>query len=206
MPKRVDHDERRRQIAEAVWRIASTRGLEDVTLRQVATEAGVSTRLVQYYFGTRQELLLGALKLLNERQQHRIEARIPASPEPRAVLREVLVGMLPVDEEATVASLVHIAYFVRAMGDAELKAAFQNPAGPSLEEIFTGILLAAAGEGLTAPGLDLAREADSLLALVGGFGPDVLLGLRTIEEVIEVVDYHLTRIFTASPGTTSTRG
>jgi hypothetical protein len=48
VPRFADHDQRRRQIAEAVWRPAAPRGLEDVTLWQVAAEAGVSMRLVQY--------------------------------------------------------------------------------------------------------------------------------------------------------------
>jgi hypothetical protein len=39
MPRQVDHDLRRRQIAEAVWRLAARGGLENVTLRQVAAEA-----------------------------------------------------------------------------------------------------------------------------------------------------------------------
>lgn len=49
-PKRVDHEQRRRQIGEALLRVASTRGLQSATMREVAAEAGVSLRLVQYYF------------------------------------------------------------------------------------------------------------------------------------------------------------
>ncbi|WP_197688087.1 MULTISPECIES: TetR family transcriptional regulator [unclassified Actinoplanes] len=39
--------------------------LEDATIRRVAAEAGVPARQLQYYFGTRDDLLLGALELLN---------------------------------------------------------------------------------------------------------------------------------------------
>jgi AcrR family transcriptional regulator len=46
VPKRVDHDERRRQLTDALLRIAGTRGLRAVTMREVAAEAGVSLRLV----------------------------------------------------------------------------------------------------------------------------------------------------------------
>ncbi|MFH8634025.1 TetR family transcriptional regulator [Streptomyces lydicus] len=38
---------RRRQIAEALWRIAAERGLHEASLREVAAEAGVSLRAVQ---------------------------------------------------------------------------------------------------------------------------------------------------------------
>jgi AcrR family transcriptional regulator len=49
VPRRVDHEQRRRQITDALLRIAGTRGLQAVTMREVAAEAGVSLRLVQYY-------------------------------------------------------------------------------------------------------------------------------------------------------------
>ncbi|MFB8061103.1 TetR family transcriptional regulator, partial [Kitasatospora purpeofusca] len=52
MTARVDHEERRRQIAEALLRIADTQGLQSASMRAVAAEAGVSLRLVQYYFET----------------------------------------------------------------------------------------------------------------------------------------------------------
>ena len=58
MPKRVDHSVRRRQIIEAVCRITVKGGLASATFREVAAEAGVSVRLVQYYFGTKDELML----------------------------------------------------------------------------------------------------------------------------------------------------
>ena len=41
MPKIVDHEARRAELAEAVWRLASRDGLEAVTLRGVAAEAGL---------------------------------------------------------------------------------------------------------------------------------------------------------------------
>ncbi|WP_158882197.1 TetR/AcrR family transcriptional regulator [Amycolatopsis anabasis] len=198
MPKRVDHEQRRAQIAEAVWRIARDRGLEDVTLRQVAAEAGVSTRLVQYYFGTRNDLLLGALKSLNERQERRVQQQIAeaGAPDLRGILRGILSGMLPADEESRTTTLVHIAYFVRALGDPELAEAFRQPASPTLEELFVMLLEDARGKGQLAPGLDLAREADTLLAIPAGLTTEILLGQRTVDDVLAVVDYNLDRIFT----------
>ena len=41
MPKRVDHEERRREIVEAVIRITLKGGLTAATVREVAAEAGV---------------------------------------------------------------------------------------------------------------------------------------------------------------------
>ncbi|MEA3055126.1 MAG: hypothetical protein QOD30_558, partial [Actinomycetota bacterium] len=48
MPRKVDHRVRRREITDAVIRITLTGGLHTATFREVAAEAGVSVRLVQY--------------------------------------------------------------------------------------------------------------------------------------------------------------
>ena len=45
-------------------RTAAARGLHATGMREVAAEAGVSLRLVQYYFGTKEELLLAAMQQL----------------------------------------------------------------------------------------------------------------------------------------------
>ena len=44
-------------------------------MREVAAEAGVSLRLVQYYFGTKEELLLASMQHLAARFTARAEAR-----------------------------------------------------------------------------------------------------------------------------------
>ena len=76
MPKRVDHAERRRQIIEAVCRITVKGGLAAATFREVAAEAGVSVRLVQYYFGTKDELMLSTQRHVAERATARINERV----------------------------------------------------------------------------------------------------------------------------------
>lgn len=124
MPKLVDHDPRRRQIAQAVWRLATLGGLEDVTLRQVAAEAGVSPRLLQYYFGTRDQLLLGALEDLDKDAEQRARDRLTAlgdKPETRA-----LAGTAPLDDERRSRHLVQAAYFVRFLVDRQLDRIFTD--------------------------------------------------------------------------------
>ena len=107
--------------------------LEDVSLRKVAAEAGVSLRLVQYYFGTRDDLLLGALEILNADTGDGDRAGTGPDEDatPREVLRAMLVGMLPVDDGRRTRYLVHLAYFVRSLSDPGLASAF-SAAPPEL--------------------------------------------------------------------------
>src|ERR1700753_3985711 len=94
--ERGDHEERRRQIADALVRAAAARGLHATGMREVAAEAGVSLRLVQYYFGTKEELMLAAMQQLATQYSERAMARLhrtigtrhPAPP--RAIIAAIL--------------------------------------------------------------------------------------------------------------------
>src|SRR5262245_8688711 len=126
VPKRVDHEQRRRQISDALVRTAATRGLHATGMREVAAEAGVSLRLVQYYFGTKEELLLAAMQQLAVQFSDRVLARIqrmkktesPASP--RDVIGAVLTEALPADDERRTFTLVYTAYLALSLTDPAL--------------------------------------------------------------------------------------
>ena len=103
MPKQVDHDERRRQLTEALLRIAGTRGLQAVSMREIAAEAGVSLRVVQYYFTNKQALLESGLTELGARMDRRVRQRAAATAgelTPRGVFTAVLGTILPFDEQS----------------------------------------------------------------------------------------------------------
>ncbi|MFB4291459.1 TetR/AcrR family transcriptional regulator [Nonomuraea sp. ATR24] len=198
MPRQADHDLRRRQIAEAVWRLATRGGLEDVTLRQVATEAGVSARLLQYYFGTRDQLLLGALEILNADAEERARRRLELlgdEPGTRALVRGVLMELLPLDEERRNRHLVYVAYFVRFLADPAL-AAVAHDAPLALEVLVAGLLARGLESGEVRPDVDVEAEAAFLVAGAEGLMSRVLLGQRTPEEAVALVDRQLGRVFT----------
>ncbi|MET1004682.1 MAG: TetR family transcriptional regulator C-terminal domain-containing protein [Propionibacteriaceae bacterium] len=60
MPKVVDVEQKRTELAFAAWAVIADRGLSAVTFRAVAAEAGVSLGAVQHYFATKEALLLYA--------------------------------------------------------------------------------------------------------------------------------------------------
>lgn len=79
MPKRVDHEERRTQIADALIRVVGRQGLHAVGMRDVAAEAGVSLRLVQYYFETKEKLLFYGVQHLTDRFTARVGTCLAAA-------------------------------------------------------------------------------------------------------------------------------
>ncbi|MFI9023874.1 TetR/AcrR family transcriptional regulator [Streptomyces sp. NPDC053560] len=201
MPKRVDHDVRRAEIAEALVRVAGRRGLHAVGMRDVAAEAGVSLRLVQYYFETKEKLLLHGLQHLVEGFGARVAARVRAAgaePGPRATVEALLKAALPTDEESRTFHLLYTSYAVLAVTDEALAAQpfLKNP--EAAEDTLTGLLQQARDAGRTPEGLDARMEAAGLLALSAGLGTSVLVGHRSPRSATAVLDHHLDRIFPAA--------
>lgn len=186
---------RRRQIAEALWHIAAERGLDAASMREIAVEAGVSLRVVQYHFDSKHDLLLAALGMLHVDNERRARARMAAVDvaDPRALLRAILDEFLPVDEQRLLALRVFAAYFARSLVDPALAAVFLHDEQP-LEELVAGVLAGFGGVP------DPRREADLLVSGVTGLGMDVVHGRRTLAEVRETIGYHLDRL--GGPGST----
>lgn len=200
MPRKVDHDERRAWIADALVRVAGREGLHAVTMRSVAAESGVSLRLVQYYFDTKAELMHFALehleRLSNERWEARL-ARLPNHPSARAFVEAFLAEALPTDERSRVFHRVWTSYAVLAMTDRELA---EQPfvEGPNrLERRLADVLEEAQAVGELPPALDAPSEAARLVAINHGLGTSVLVGQRTAEAASAVLAYHLDRLFGA---------
>lgn len=201
MPKKVDHEARRLEISEALWRIASTRGLDGVSLRDVAAEADISLGRLQHYFRTKDEMLLFALRHINALADRRIRERVSAvaadlggEPPPRTVLRECLAGMLPLDEKSRVGTLVGAAYFARAVHDDRLRAEAQEGI-PKLAEFLAGLLREAMERGEVVAGRDADDEAMRLISLVDGLTAYTLLGVQGAERALGLLDGYLEGLF-----------
>lgn len=194
MPKQVDHDERRRQLAEALWRLASTSGLEGVSLGQVAAEAGVSKGLVQHYFSSKDEMLVYATGYLRERIEQRISEQVgAASATPLAALRATLAALLPTDEGRRTEAFVANAFLIRAHRDPAI-AARVSEGTVLLRRAIADQLGAAVDSGELAAGLDTAVEANILLAIVSGLGEALLLGHHTPDSALALLAHQLNRL------------
>ena len=113
--------ERRREITDAVVRITLKGGLTAATFREVAAEAGVSVRLVQYYFGTKDELLLATQRHVAARSIQRLRAWVAETDgSPRAWLRAFMGSFIPIDDESRVAMLMYVALHTESLVHPEL--------------------------------------------------------------------------------------
>jgi AcrR family transcriptional regulator len=201
VPKRVDHAQRRVDLTAALLRIASTRGLQAVSMREVAAEAGVSLRVVQYYFTDKRTLLNSGLAELAARLDRRVGERAAAAGgglSARAVFDVVLGAILPSDEQSRLDSLAWTAFYAVALTDPTLGADgvhFPN----ALEDFLTARLTAAQQDGAVSAAGDPRTEVAALLALANGLTSSVLGRQRTAEAAAAVLRYALDRVF-AGPG------
>jgi AcrR family transcriptional regulator len=205
VPKRVDHEERRRQIADALLRTAATRGLHATGMREVAAEAGVSLRLIQYYFGTKEELLLFATQQLAAQFGQRVQARIQRIKEaqgpvnPRDVIDAILTEALPADDERRTFTLVYTAYLALSLTDPALAISPLVRNSNAVIDVVAAQLRAAQAAGDMPAHLDPDLETISLLAMSAGLGTSVIAGQSSPGQAQAVIDYHLYRLFPASP-------
>jgi AcrR family transcriptional regulator len=198
MAARVDHEERRTQIAEALLRIADTEGLQSASMRAVAAEAGVSLRLVQYYFTTKEALLLDALARLGIQLQARMESWIKAAgspPTPRSILTAILSCILPTDAESRRITRTYAAYYTLVLSDPDVLEKFGTLPPDLLESFLAKQIRAAQQTGEIDPAVDPELTGAGLLAMVNGLGQSVLGGQRTGDAALAILTHHLNELF-----------
>lgn len=82
---------RRVQLLEAAARVIAERGFAETRLADVADAADLSAPLIVYYFGTRERLLIDALRYTEDRFYEVVSARLEGVQSPGEQLRELLM-------------------------------------------------------------------------------------------------------------------
>jgi AcrR family transcriptional regulator len=191
MPKLVDHQQRRSQLAEAVWTVIRRDGLERASVRNVAREAGLSMGSLRHYFATQSELLCFAMQLVGERARGRIRALEPAV-DARRVAERLLHELVPLDEERRAEAEVWLAFTGRALVDPQQRAIYQD-IHDQLSGACTTAINLLVDAGLTAEGLDAALEAGRLHALLDGLALHAVVRPTRMppSRIIAVIARHL---------------
>jgi AcrR family transcriptional regulator len=94
MPKIVDHDQRRDEIALVACRVVADYGFDQATVVRIAREAGYTTGMVAHYFDTKQDIIIAALRLILRRIEERL-TRLAGQSAPDLLL--LLHGMCLLD-------------------------------------------------------------------------------------------------------------
>ena len=194
VPRVVDVEQQKAVIAAAVARLIARGGLEAVSLRSVATEAGVSMGRVQHYFATKDDLLLEALQRSYRSMERRIEQRLQhSSGGRREILVAILEELLAEDPETRDAIRINTAFAARALEDERIAAVLVE-GDEDIRALATAVVADAASAGLISPDIDPELEGRALFALVTGLGSHVALYGASPGAARATLHYHLQRV------------
>jgi AcrR family transcriptional regulator len=167
VPKVVDIGARREELAEALWRVIRKDGLGRASVRNVAREAGVSMGALRHYFGTQDELLAFAMRLVIGRARGRVEALDLSYCAPRRAVEMVLREVLPLDAERRAEAEVWLSLTGRALVDPALQA-LRDESYDLLRGLCRRLVGILVESREAAAGLDVDLEAELLYAVVDG--------------------------------------
>jgi AcrR family transcriptional regulator len=165
MPKIIDVDERRAELARAAARLIARSGISAATLREVAAEAGLTTGALTHYFGDKRELMLYTF---SESLAGRKGLRATRDEtDPLAALVQSLEGALPLDDDRVQHWMVSVAFCAEAAGDADLSRTQQRAYRDHRAYIArlaraAGLVTGEAGDDVAADGANEGERADAL--------------------------------------------
>ncbi len=166
VPKIVDHDERRRIIVEALWRVVARDGAHEVSVRHVAAEAGMPKSSIGHYVGTMPQLLgLAIDQLVQENTDYMLTLDLLSLDADKAT--EVLYTLVPVSERRRHMSGVWLLLAAQAGADPEF-AEVLHRLNASVAEGLGDLLRGLQQQGYMDAGRNIDIEVRRIQALIDG--------------------------------------
>ncbi|HCX48744.1 MAG TPA: TetR family transcriptional regulator [Bacillus sp. (in: Bacteria)] len=191
MPKIVNHEQKRKSIAEAAWNIIKQEGFEKASIRRVATEAGMSSGALRHYFSTQDEMLLFIMNYYLEEGKKRSQSK-NWSENPLQAVEEVLLELVPIDEKKKIETSVWLIFALRSLTSDTLKEKKDEMTNGTYE-LANSMIQMLVLQGLLPESINVELETSRLSALIEGLSIHALLrpDVYSSEKVKEVISYHL---------------
>lgn len=197
MPRLADHDERRAQITSAARRVIARDGLGAATFQSVAAEAGISVRLVQYYFGTKRKFLLATHHAVVSDAGVRFTRRLGtlgADPGPHDVIRAILVELLPTDADRQRDMIILNAFHAAALTSSEVGAEDTLGAPRFLITTIAEQLRRVRGDVASSAEYVAELDAELIVAAASGLAQTLLVDDTAEKRADELLDRLLDRM------------
>jgi len=173
VPKIVDHDLQKEKFIGAAMRLIARKGLEGVTMRAVAAEAGLSYGSLFHYFDSKDDLLMHAVRYSTSAQTRRVNEYSSQYSGLKA-LEHLLCDDVIINESSRDAWMVWMTFLY--------KAAVHKPFAEMNTELIAGwldriaaLLTEALASGEISSSVDVKKEAMATWAFSAGIGQIGLL-------------------------------
>ncbi|GMA41760.1 TetR/AcrR family transcriptional regulator [Mobilicoccus caccae] len=169
---RVNHEERRREIVEAVWRLLENGGLEAASVRGVIAETGLSSGSIRYFFSTQAGLHEFAMAGLADRVQERIR---DAATVPDLARRAVAMvsELMPLRDDTERELGIWMTFVTKGRHDPALARIVTEQAG-AVREFLTTVVIDLIHLGLRPSDTDVDSEVTHLNAVIDGLTFELL--------------------------------
>lgn len=190
MPKVVNHDERRVQIAEAAARTIAEVGIDNVTMGDLAKAAGFTVGALPHYFASKDEILIAALRHVHESVRKRAAERAVSS---KLDPIEVWLSVLPTTAEQRREWRVWLAFGGRAAYSDLLAHEFRARYAQGHADTLL-MLRAMQGMGELPLKLDIDLTSESVTTMIDGLGIRATLEPRAwpLARQRQHLEHHLT--------------
>ncbi|APY13332.1 transcriptional regulator BetI [Brucella sp. 10RB9214] len=121
MPKIGMEPLRRRELIDAAIRTIGQRGSLDVTVAQIAHEAGVSPALAHHYFGGKDKLILATMRHLLRELGHDLNAAIKQANTPHERIAAIIAVNFSAAQFAQETIAAWLTFYVHAQQSDDIK-------------------------------------------------------------------------------------
>lgn len=199
MPKLINHEERKQEIAQAVWAVLAREGVRGVSVRTVAAEAGISTGSLRHVFPSHEEMMQFSFDYVGKRFIRALTSRT-FNYELIYSLEEIFTDLSPVSEDGKLFITVVAGMLADASTIPGIAKILQSHEKDFLYAY--GFLLSQLrAQGFVRDDIDIDLEVEKLVALLWGINCLYLLtdGEASDEELMAPMLTHfetLLEIFT----------
>ncbi len=190
----MGYEERRIEIAKAAWQVIVRDGLDRTSMRAIANELDASTGVVTHYFRNKEELTLFALEQV---VKSTLEHMAASAQELQGIsrLEKIIFSALPLESSDRDDWKVWTAFLGYSIGREHLIQAHRKHYN-LIKQVLIKELAALQTAKLIRADLDLALEANALIALVDGIAVRVVIDSEqfSVEQQKYLVQRHISSL------------
>ena len=170
MPRVVNHEVRRREVAAIAAQVVVKEGRAGLTVRNVAQAAGCSTTVVSHYFTDMAELFYETYAYAASRTALRIQGVLENDP---SDITGLIEAVLPLDNELTEEWRIWFAFWSEALTSPLFASDQRMRARKAVERIEKCLQLMQQNKKLP-KSVNIAHAADRLAALIPGIASEAI--------------------------------